>query len=278
MTIDEFIISALAEDVGNGDHTALACIDSESNGKAKLIVKDNGIAAGIELAQHIFKIVDPSLVFEKYIDDGMPIKYGDIAFQISGHDQKILTAERLVLNCMQRMCAIATLTHKFVEEVKSTNAKILDTRKTTPLCRAIEKWAVRIGGGYNHRFGLYDMIMIKDNHIDFCGGISQAIEKTHEYLKKHHLNLKIEVETRSLQEVKEVLAIGAIDRIMLDNFSPEMMKEAVALINNKYETEASGGIKLSNVRTYALTGVDYISVGALTHSVSSLDLSLKAIK
>lgn len=278
MTIDEFIINALAEDVGNGDHTALACIDSESNGKAKLIVKDNGIAAGIELAQQIFKIVDPTLVFEKYIEDGMPIKYGDIAFQISGHDQKILTAERLVLNCMQRMCAIATLTHKFVEEVKSTNAKILDTRKTTPLCRTIEKWAVRIGGGYNHRFGLYDMIMIKDNHIDFCGGISQAIEKTHEYLKKHHLNLKIEVETRSLQEVKEVMAIGAIDRIMLDNFSPELMKEAVALINGKYETEASGGIKLSNVRTYALTGVDYISVGALTHSVSSLDLSLKAIK
>lgn len=278
MTIDEFIINALAEDVGNGDHSALACIDPESNGKAKLIVKENGIAAGIELAQHIFEIVDPTLVFEKYIDDGMPIKYGDIAFQISGHDQKILTAERLVLNSMQRMSAIATLTHKFVEEVKSTNAKILDTRKTTPLCRTIEKWAVRIGGGYNHRFGLYDMIMIKDNHIDFCGGIRQAIEKTHEYLNKHDLNLKIEVETRNLEEVKQVLSTGTIDRIMLDNFSPEMMKEAVALINGKYETEASGGIKLSNVRSYALTGVNYISVGALTHSVSSLDLSLKAIK
>ena len=278
MTIEEFIINALAEDVGNGDHTTLSCIDAESTGEAKLIVKESGIAAGIELAQHIFKIVDPTLVFEKYIEDGMPVSHGDIAFQIAGCDQKILTAERLVLNCMQRMSAIATLTSKFVEEVKSTQAKILDTRKTTPLNRIIEKWAVRIGGGFNHRFGLYDMIMIKDNHVDFCGGIKQAIEKTHEYLNKNNLSLKIEVETRNLSEVKEVLSVGGIDRIMLDNFSAELMAEAVVLINKKYETEASGGIKLNNVKAYALTGVDYISVGALTHSVSSLDLSLKAIK
>jgi nicotinate-nucleotide pyrophosphorylase (carboxylating) len=278
MSLDEFIINALAEDVGAGDHTALACIDAASKGKAKLLVKDKGIIAGVALAEQIFKIMDPTLVFEKFMEDGMHIKNDDVVFHVSGHDQKILTAERLVLNCMQRMSAIATLTNRFVEEVKSTNAKILDTRKTTPLCRIIEKWAVKIGGGYNHRFGLYDMIMIKDNHIDFCGGIKQAIEKTQQYLDKKDLHLKIEVETRSLKEVREVMEIGGIDRIMLDNFSTELMTEAVTIINGKYETEASGGIKLNNVRAYALTGVDYISVGALTHSVSSLDLSLKAIK
>lgn len=278
MTIEEFISNALREDIGSGDHSALACLDSDSHGTAQLIVKDNGIVAGIELAEKIFTIVDPTLIFKKLIEDGATINYGDIAFTISGNDQKILTAERLVLNCMQRMSAIATLTHQFVEEISATHAKILDTRKTTPLCRAIEKWAVRIGGGYNHRFGLYDMIMIKDNHIDFCGGIKQAIDKTQAYLLKNNLKLKIEVETRNLNEIKEVLQVGGVDRIMLDNFTPELMTEAIVFINGQCETEASGGIKLNNVKSYAQTGVNYISVGALTHSVSSLDLSLKAIK
>lgn len=278
MDINRFIEEALAEDIGSGDHTSLACIDAHKFGSAQLKVKDNGVIAGIELAELIFNQVDSEIEFFKNINDGEVIKYGDIAFRVEGADQKILTAERLVLNCMQRMSAIATLTRQFVDEVNGTNAIILDTRKTTPLCRTIEKWAVRIGGGQNHRIGLYDMIMIKDNHVDFCGGIKQAINRTNDYLTANNLDLKIEIETRNLDEIKQVLEIGGVNRIMLDNFTHEKMIEAVTIINKRYETEASGGIKLENVRAYALTGVDYISVGALTHSVSSLDLSLKAIK
>ena len=276
MTINEFIIAALAEDIGIGDHTSLACIQQAALGKARLLVKEDGIAAGIELANSIFHQVDSELEVTVFIRDGNPIKVGDIVLEVTGSSRSILTAERLVLNCAQRMSGIATLTSKFVAQLKGTNAKLLDTRKTTPLFRYMEKWAVRIGGGYNHRFGLYDMIMIKDNHVDYAGGIKNAIEFATNYIKEKQLTLKIEIETRNLTEVKEVLNAGGVDRIMLDNFSIPELRAAVLLINNAYETEASGGINLNSVRSFAETGVDFISCGALTHSAHNLDLSLKA--
>jgi len=277
MTIKDFVALAIEEDIKDGDHSALACIPSEARGKAKLLVKEDGIIAGIEIAKQIFKEFDDSVVFEQLINDGDRVKYGDIAFYVEGYSQKLLGSERLVLNIMQRMSAIATLTNKFVVEIGDLPTKILDTRKTTPLTRFLEKKAVKIGGGENHRMGLYDMVMLKDNHIDFAGGIEKAILKTNKYLNDNDLNLKIEIETRDLKEVEKVLSVGKIDRIMLDNFSHKDLRTAVELINGRYETEASGGIKLSTVKSYAECGVDYVSSGALTHSVHNLDLSLKAI-
>jgi nicotinate-nucleotide pyrophosphorylase (carboxylating) len=271
-----FIQRSLSEDVGDGDHTSLACIPRDAMGKAKLLVKENGILAGMEVAKAIFAAVDPGIRMESLMQDGDKMRYGDIAFRVEGNAISLLTAERLVLNCMQRMSGVATLTRQYVDAIAGTSAKVIDTRKTTPGIRMLEKYAVTVGGGANHRMGLYDMIMIKDNHIDFSGGIPQAIGRTQQYLARKGLNLKIEVETRNLDEVQQVLDTGGIDRIMLDNFSPDMLKKAVKLINGKYETEASGGIRLSNIRQYAETGVDFISVGALTHSAVSLDLSLKA--
>lgn len=277
MEIKDFVALAIEEDIKDGDHSALACIPDDARGKAKLLVKEDGIIAGIEIAKEIFRVFDDSIVFEQILNDGDKVKYGDIAFYIEGYSQKLLGSERLVLNIMQRMSAIATLTNKFVVEIGELPTKILDTRKTTPLIRFLEKQAVKIGGGENHRMGLYDMVMLKDNHIDLAGGIEKAILKTKKYLADKNLDLKIEIETRNLAEVKEVLAIGGVDRIMLDNFSHEDMRTAVKLIDGKYETEASGGIKLSTVRSYAECGVDYVSSGALTHSVHNLDLSLKAV-
>jgi len=278
MNIGQVISFAFAEDIGDGDHTSIACIDKDKKSKAKLLVKEKGIIAGVELAKKIFHYADKNLEVFVFINDGNEINPGDTVFEVSGSELSILKSERIVLNFMQRMSGIATKTHQLNQLIKHTKAKLLDTRKTTPLLREIEKMAVKIGGGENHRFGLYDMIMIKDNHIDFCGGITKAIEKTHQYLRKKNLKLKIEVETRSLDDVKEIIAVGGIHRIMLDNFSPAEMKEAIKLINGRYETEASGGINESNIKEYAETGVDFISVGALTHHISSLDLSLKAVK
>lgn len=275
--LTDFIRHILAEDIGNGDHSALACIPASAQGKARLLVKDNCTLAGIDLAQQIFAIVDPQLQCEIYLNDGDTAGVGDVAFVVMGSKRSILQAERVVLNCMQRMSGIATLTQQFVQAVAGTKARILDTRKTTPSCRYIEKWAVRIGGGQNHRMGLYDMIMIKDNHHDFCGGITPAIERANEYLSQHHLTLKIEVEVRNLAELHEVLQVGKVDRIMFDNFTPPLMEQAVQMVSRRFETEASGGITLDTVRSYALTGVDYVSVGALTHSFRSIDLSLKAL-
>ena len=277
MDIKEFVRLAIEEDIKDGDHSALACIPYDANGKAKLLVKEDGIIAGIEIAKQIFKEFDNSIQFEQLIEDGSEVKYGDIAFYIAGNSQKILGAERLVLNVMQRMSAIATLTKKYVNELNGLKTKVLDTRKTTPLLRFLEKEAVLIGGGHNHRMGLYDMIMLKDNHIDFAGNIEKAIGKTTDYLQSTNLNLKIEVEARELDEVKEILRVGGIHRIMLDNFSFEDIRTAVALIEDKAETEASGGITLDTLRNYAECGVDFISVGALTHSVHNMDLSLKAV-
>jgi nicotinate-nucleotide pyrophosphorylase (carboxylating) len=276
--IHQFITGALAEDIGDGDHTSLATIPGNTNGKAKLLVKDHGILAGVELAVEIFHQVDPTLKVSLFMHDGDPVKRGDVAFEVGGDAKSILTAERLVLNCMQRMSGIATKTHHIVELLKGTNAKVLDTRKTTPGLRYLEKWAVRIGGGVNHRFGLYDMILIKDNHVDYSGGIKQAIENTRQYLKEKNKHLDIEIEVRNLDELEQVLQTGGINRILLDNLNYEDMRKAVARIDGAYETEASGGITIDNIREYAECGVDYISVGALTHSVKSLDLSLKAIK
>ena len=273
---NDFIKLALAEDIGPGDYTSLACIPTDAIGKAKLLVKDEGIAAGVELAGLILHHVDPLLKVTLFIKDGQPIKHGDIILHVEGRSQSIVTAERLVLNCMQRMSGIATLTAKYVEQLNGLHTKLLDTRKTTPLFRHLEKWAVRIGGGHNHRFGLFDMMMIKDNHVDYSGGIKQAIQKANEYLKKYQLNLKIEIETRSLNEVQEVLDYGNVDRIMLDNFSINELHAAVKLIDKKFETEASGGITIESIRSYAETGVDFISCGAITHSAPNLDLSLKA--
>jgi nicotinate-nucleotide pyrophosphorylase (carboxylating) len=281
--IDKFIEEALAEDIVDcdgriptGDHSSLACISGNKEGRAHLLCKAEGVLAGVELAEMIFKKVDAELKFEKLLSDGERIKKGDIAFKVYGDVKSILRAERVVLNFMQRMSGIATHTSKFVEEIKGTNTKIIDTRKTTPNFRYFEKWAVRIGGGYNHRFGLYDMIMLKDNHIDFCGGIEKAILAVKEYQAKKNLHLPVEVETRTLKDVEDVLRVGNVNRIMFDNFETQTMRQAVQLVSKKYETEASGGIVLSNVRSFAETGVDFISVGALTHSSLSLDLSLKA--
>jgi len=276
--IDQFIVTALKEDIGDGDHSSLSSIPTEAVGKAQLLIKDDGIIAGIEMAKKIFKRVDASLKMEILLEDGTKVKKGEVAFIVTGSSQSILTGERLVLNCMQRMSGIATYTHKLNELIKGTGAKLLDTRKTTPNFRIMEKWAVKIGGGVNHRFGLFDMIILKDNHVDYAGGIRKAIEGANAYLKKNNKNLKIEIETRNLKEVQEAMETGGIDRIMLDNMSADLMKEAVRLIGGKYETEASGGITEQTITEVAKTGVTYISVGALTHSVKSLDLSLKAMK
>ena len=278
MEIKDFVRLSIEEDVKLGDHSTLSCIPKNKLGSAKLLIKENGIISGIEVAKEIFKTYDNSIEFIANLKDGDNVKIGDIAFTVNGSSQTLLTIERLVLNVMQRMSAISTLTDKFVQELKGFNTKVLDTRKTTPLNRFLEKQAVKIGGGHNHRFGLYDMIMLKDNHIDFAGGIKEAIIKANNYIDTENLNLKIEIETRNLQELKEVLKYGGVDRIMLDNFSFEDLKLGVELINGKFETEASGGIDLKTIKNYALCGVDYISVGALTHSVKNMDLSLKAIK
>jgi len=274
--IDSFILSALEEDVGDGDHSSLASIPENAIKKARLIIKGDGIVAGIELAVKIFDYVDSGLRVDVFIKDGDYVKYGDIAFSVEGDARAILTSERLVLNCMQRMSGIATFTRELTNIIKHTKAKLLDTRKTTPNFRMMEKWAVAIGGGHNHRYGLFDMIILKDNHVDYAGGITQAIEATHAYLQKTGKKLKIEIETRSLDEVQEVLARGGVDRIMLDNMTAEQLKAAVLLIGGRYETEASGGINKTTIKEVAETGVTYISVGALTHSVNSMDMSLKA--
>lgn len=274
--IHQFIKNALTEDVGDGDHTSLSTIPQGTQGKAKLIIKEDGILAGIELAIEIFKEVDPSLKVDVLLQDGAAVKFGDIALMVDGSTHSILIAERLVLNCMQRMSGIATKTHRIVSLLKTTKTRILDTRKTTPGLRYLEKWAVRIGGGVNHRIGLYDMILIKDNHVDYAGGISNAITAAQKYLTDQNKSLQIEIEVRNLEELVQVLAVGGVDRIMLDNFSFENLKAAVALINGKFITEASGGITEENVSEYAACGVDFISMGALTHSVKSLDMSLKA--
>lgn len=271
----DFINRSLQEDVGTGDHSSLASIPQGKQGKARLIFKEDGIVAGMELAGQIFKTVDKNLEITYLKKDGDTVKYGDIGLHVSGSVHSILVSERLVLNCMQRLSGIATITNKIVKAIDGTNTKILDTRKTTPGLRLLEKWAVTLGGGHNHRFGLYDMIMLKDNHVDYAGGITKAVESTVKYLSKNNLKLAIEVETRNLEEVKEALAQPAVSRIMFDNFTPELMKQAVQLVNHKKETEASGGITIENVRSYAETGVDFISIGALTHSVKSLDISLK---
>jgi nicotinate-nucleotide pyrophosphorylase (carboxylating) len=275
--IKQFIHSALAEDKGDGDHTSLACVPASAKGKAHLLVKESGIIAGVALSLEIFKQVDKNLKVTIFIKDGTAIKKGDIVLTAEGKAQSILLAERLVLNCMQRMSGIATYTNKLVRLCNGTKTNVIDTRKTTPNIRGLEKWAVVIGGGANHRIGLYDMILIKDNHIDYAGGIQQAIEAANKYLKAKNKKLKIEVEARNIDEVKQILAIGNVSRIMLDNFSIADIKKAVKLINHNYETEASGGITEKNIQSYAKCGVDLISVGALTHNIKSLDLSLKAI-
>ncbi|WP_109852742.1 carboxylating nicotinate-nucleotide diphosphorylase [Aquimarina sp. AU58] len=275
--IDLIITNAIREDVGDGDHSSLACIPESITGKAKLLVKDEGILAGVEFAKRVFNYVDPNMKVEVLLEDGSRVKYGDIAFYVSGSSQSILKAERLVLNAMQRMSAIATKTNHFVTLLEGTGTKILDTRKTTPGIRALEKWAVKIGGGENHRFALYDMVMLKDNHIDFAGGITKAIEKTKQYLSNQNLDLKIIVEARDLNEIKEILQTPGVYRILIDNFNYEDTREAVKLIGDSCLTESSGGINEETVRNYAECGVDYISSGALTHSVYNLDLSLKAV-
>ncbi len=274
--LDEFIRKSLQEDIGDGDHSTLACIPSEAIGKAQLLVKESGVLAGVEVAKRIYELVDPSLRLTFNKKDGDHIQVGDIVFEVIGSSRNILSTERLVLNCMQRMSGIATQTAQVLNVIEGCSTRILDTRKTTPGIRFLEKRAVKIGGGENHRFGLYDMIMLKDNHIDYAGGIKMAIEKTQAYLKQTGKKLKIEIEVRSMSELDEVLENGGVDRIMLDNFTPEILKGALAKIPSTYETEASGGITLENIRPYAETGVQFISIGALTHSVKSLDLSLKA--
>jgi len=274
--IHQFIDLALAEDIGDGDHSTLSSIPADKMRQARLLVKADGILAGVEMAKHIFHRFDPSLKMEVKIKDGESIKFGDVAFTVSGSARSILTTERLVLNCMQRMSGIATYTHRLAQMIAHTNTKLLDTRKTTPNFRIAEKWAVAIGGGTNHRFGLYDMVMLKDNHIDFAGGVKEAIRGTKAYLKEKGKDLRIEVETRNLKEVQEALEEGGVAVIMLDNMAPEMMREAVKIINGKCKIEASGGITEATIATMAETGVDFISVGALTHSAGSLDLSLKA--
>ncbi|MCB0452333.1 MAG: carboxylating nicotinate-nucleotide diphosphorylase [Aequorivita sp.] len=276
--IDIIIANAIREDIGDGDHSSLACIPEDARGTAKLLVKDEGIIAGIDFARQVFEYVDPGLELDIKIKDGSPVRYGDVCFYVSGLSQSILKSERLVLNAMQRMSAIATKTNEYVKLLEGTNTKILDTRKTTPGIRALEKWAVKIGGGENHRFALYDMVMLKDNHIDFCGGITKAIEKTKKYLKENQLDLKIIVEARNLTEIEEILQLEGVYRILIDNFNYEDTSKAVKLIKGKCLTESSGGITLETARKYAECGVDYISSGALTHSVYNMDLSLKAVK
>ncbi|SFJ64112.1 carboxylating nicotinate-nucleotide diphosphorylase [Olleya namhaensis] len=275
--IELIITNAIREDVGDGDHSSLSCIPASAQGKAKLLVKDEGIIAGVEFAKQVFSYVDADMKIETLIEDGSRVKYGDIVFYVTGASQSILKAERLVLNAMQRMSAIATKTRQFVDLLEGTGTKVLDTRKTTPGIRAIEKWAVKIGGGENHRFALYDMIMLKDNHIDFAGGITKAIQKTKQYLKDTNRDLKIIVEARDLNEIKEILKTEGVYRILIDNFNYEDTKTAVKLIGDQCLTESSGGINEKTIRDYALCGVDFISSGALTHSVYNMDLSLKAV-
>lgn len=275
--IDLIIANAIREDVGAGDHSSLACIPYDAAGKAKLLVKEDGVISGVEFAKRVFNYVDPYLKIKVLIKDGSWVKSGDICFYVSGNSQSILKSERLILNAMQRMSAISTKTKKFVEVLKGTSTKILDTRKTTPGIRALEKWAVKIGGGENHRFALYDMIMLKDNHIDFCGGITKAIDKTKQYLAENHLDLKIIVEARNLQEIEEILKSDNVHRILIDNFNYEDTRKAVSLIGDKCYSESSGGITLETAKKYAECGVNYISTGAITHSVYNMDLSLKAV-
>lgn len=275
--IQLIIKNAIREDVGDGDHSSMACIPASAKGRAKLLVKDEGILAGVDFARQVFAEVDPAVQLEVHLQDGSPISPGDVAFYVQGSSRSILKAERLVLNAMQRMSAISTKTKTFVDKLEGTGTGILDTRKTTPGIRALEKWAVKIGGGENHRFALYDMIMLKDNHIDFAGGIKEAIEKTHGYLREKGLDLKIIVEARSIEEIEEIIATGGIHRILIDNFDYQETREAVKLINGRFQTESSGGITLATARAYAECGVDFISSGALTHSVYNLDLSLKAV-
>tara|TARA_B100001059_G_scaffold236458_1_gene287088 strand:+ start:559 stop:1419 length:861 start_codon:yes stop_codon:yes gene_type:complete len=275
--IDLIIANAIREDVGTGDHSSLACIPSDAVGKAKLLIKEDGVISGVEFAKRVFNYVDPGLKMEILIEDGNLVKSGDICFYVAGNSQSILKSERLILNAMQRMSAISTKTRHYVDLLKETSTKILDTRKTTPGIRALEKWAVKIGGGENHRFALYDMVMLKDNHIDFCGGITKAINKTKRYLLEHDLDLKIIVEARNMEEIKEILQSDSVYRILIDNFNYEDTKKAVSLIGNQCFTESSGGITLETLKQYADCGVDYISSGALTHSVNNMDLSLKAL-
>lgn len=274
--IDELLDLAFAEDIGDGDHTTLCCIPEDEMGKSQLIVKEEGILAGVDIAMKVFKKFDPELKPTVFIHDGAYVKPGDIAFVVEGKVRSLLQTERLMLNIMQRMSGIATVTHKYMEELKGLKTKVLDTRKTTPGMRMLEKEAVKIGGGVNHRIGLFDMILLKDNHVDFAGGIANAINKAKDYIKKNNKDLKIEIEVRNLDELKQVLEIGGVDRIMLDNFTPQLTKEAVKMIDGKYETESSGGITFATLREYGECGVDYISVGALTHSVKGLDMSFKA--
>jgi nicotinate-nucleotide pyrophosphorylase (carboxylating) len=276
--LKELIINSLHEDIGDGDHSSIACIPGNESGKAKLLIKQSGILAGISVAKEVFNIVDPGLLMDTFLHDGTEVKHGDIAFHVSGNVRSILKSERLVLNIMQRMSGIATATHEYAQKLKGLKTKILDTRKTSPGLRILEKEAVRTGGGMNHRMGLYDMIMLKDNHIDYAGGIPNAIKRTNDYLKSNNLNLKIEIEARNLEDVEIIMATGGVDRIMLDNFNIENTKAAVRLINGRFETESSGGITLDTIRSYAECGVDFISVGALTHHIKSLDMSLKAFK
>ena len=276
MTIDEIIAAALNEDLGNGDHTSLSTIPASAIGRAKLLVKEEGILAGVDIARKVFEQVDAQVIFKPLLKDGDKIKVGDIVFTVEGSSISLLSAERLALNFLQRMSGIATATYKITSLLSDLPVKLHDTRKTTPLLRELEKYSVRMGGGHNHRFGLFDMILIKDNHVDYAGGTVQAIRAAEAYLKQKQLDLKIEIEVRNFVELKQVLDEGKVHRIMLDNFSPDQLRKALQLIDGRYETEASGGITLQNIRQYAETGVDFISVGALTHHIKSLDLSLKA--
>lgn len=273
---DKLIDLAFAEDIGDGDHTTLCCIPEDAMGKSHLLVKEEGILAGVEMAKKVFACFDPTMKVTVYLQDGSHVKPGDIAFLVEGKVRSLLQTERLMLNIMQRMSGIATMTNKYVEQIKGTGAHVLDTRKTTPGLRMIEKQAVKIGGGMNHRIGLFDMILLKDNHVDFAGGIANAINRCHKYLDNKNLKLKIEIEVRNFDELQQVLDCGGVDRIMLDNFSPEDTKKAVEIIAHRYEVESSGGITFDTIRNYAEQGVDFISVGALTHSVKGLDMSFKA--
>jgi nicotinate-nucleotide pyrophosphorylase (carboxylating) len=277
MTEEELIILALQEDVGDGDHSSLSTVPADAIGKARLLVKEDGILAGVEVARKVFNLVDPGIRMQLYLKDGAKIRKGDVPFIVEGRSVSLLTAERTVLNFLQRMSGIATQTRKYVDALSGLKTIVLDTRKTTPNMRIFEKYAVRAGGAQNHRMGLYDMIMIKDNHVDFAGGIRAAIQATQKYLQKKKKDLKIEIEVRNMDELQQVIDTGGVNRIMLDNFNPELLHEAVILIGGKYETEASGGITLETIRKFAETGVDFISVGALTHQIKSLDMSLKAI-
>ena len=274
--IDDLIALAFAEDIGDGDHTTLCCIPDTAMGKSRLLIKEPGILAGVEIARKIFHRFDPDLKMTVYIEDGTAVKPGDVAFVVSGRVQSLLQTERIMLNIMQRMSGIATVTHEYMARLEGLHTRVLDTRKTTPGMRILEKEAVRIGGGVNHRIGLFDMILLKDNHVDFAGGIEAAITRCHRYLEEKGKNLKIEIEVRNLNELGEVLRVGGVDRIMLDNFSPELTREAVKIVGGKYEIESSGGITFDTIRDYAESGVDFVSVGALTHSVKGLDMSFKA--